>query len=345
MLKKNILVIADDLTGCGDIGYWALNYPFSQTIFNFFNPQKLRDFLLKKEQQVLLINLNSRSDTPLKAKEKMQIVSQWAFDNQESFDFIFKKLDSTLRGNWIAENEALIEELKIESLPIIAAYPEYQRITKNGYHYVDGQLLEETEFAISQESHIPTMIKKSKLASKMKVYDATNADDLQNIVQSIRNQKFFSGTSRFFGEILKQSYRQKTKGQKDQKNKYQQIIILAGSFNSITKKQLKYLDQNMKARENITIISSPKTFIRNYDLKSLLLNLDKDIAKNTLLICMGGDTAALLCQHLNSSILKIAHPIDTGIVLCQSNQGPDLILKPGGFGQNNFLAQICSNYS
>jgi uncharacterized protein YgbK (DUF1537 family) len=67
---------------------------------------------------------------------------------------IFKKTDSTLRGNIGAELKALLETTGERSIVFVPAFPEMGRTTRNRIHYVHGVPLVNTEFGIDPLSPV-----------------------------------------------------------------------------------------------------------------------------------------------------------------------------------------------
>ncbi|MDR0676432.1 MAG: four-carbon acid sugar kinase family protein, partial [Elusimicrobiota bacterium] len=272
MKKNKILVFCDDLTGCGDIAYWALalNLDFLKQKSINFDYLKNIDLDLKnflKDYDIFIINTESRSDNEKILKNKMNIIIDFLQNNEfyKNFEFIFKKIDSTLRGNFALEINEMIEKFDMNFVPFIAAYPEYDRFTRNGYHYINNVLLQDTIFAKDpknpiKESKISTIIYNqlglSKNLKKFEIYDVQNFYELEKNVKSIlekenRNIKFYAGSSRFFGEILKQKQKFYTKIAKkcnffiqnknnSRNKKYENFLVIAGSFNEQTKSQLQY---------------------------------------------------------------------------------------------------------
>ncbi|MCP3660477.1 MAG: four-carbon acid sugar kinase family protein [Bacteroidetes bacterium] len=329
--KIKILIIADDLTGCGDVAAWGIKYKLNLMILNsfndFFDIHNLEYPKLTKDIEKpsfcftgIIINTHSRLASPAVASKRVKKVIAWA--ELQDFNFIFKKMDSTLKGNWVIENDIIIRTLKLTNLPIVATYPEYKRFTRKGVHYLYGKKL----------AHIPTMIRKqSKAPNKMTSYD---------LVEDVPEGKVYCGTSWFFGEILKKIFLKKKIDLSPsllKKHKiYQQIIIIAGSRTKVTRKQI-----SQKKLTNVNIIKSPDNFIDNYNLKNLtkqLKNFDLGL-ENTLLICCGGETSMAVCQELKIKTLKPKEKVAEGIILCRVNEYLDLILKPGSFGNQEFLTQ------
>ncbi len=78
---------------------------------------------------------------------------------------VYKKIDSTLRGNLGAELDGLLDGLHLERALVVPAFPDTGRTTVNGYHRVDGVLISESSFARdplwpATESHIPTLLRR-----------------------------------------------------------------------------------------------------------------------------------------------------------------------------------------
>ena len=84
----------------------------------------------------------------------------------EVSDYIYKKIDSTLRGNIGPELEVLLDATKHSSIVVAPAYPAQGRSTVGGTQYRSGVAISKTEAAndpISPvtEDHIPTLVHKT----------------------------------------------------------------------------------------------------------------------------------------------------------------------------------------
>jgi uncharacterized protein YgbK (DUF1537 family) len=65
--------------------------------------------------------------------------------------WIYKKVDSVLRGNVTAEVEAVMQELKLNRALMLPANPSLGRIIRNGQYFVQGKPIHRTEFARDPE--------------------------------------------------------------------------------------------------------------------------------------------------------------------------------------------------
>ncbi|MFC1485020.1 four-carbon acid sugar kinase family protein [bacterium] len=361
--NKQILVIADDLTGCGDTAYWVLDKGLSVSIFDLDKLLSL-DFI---KTDVLIVNANTRNLTPHKAYLINKSLCIWAKD--KNIDFIFKKIDSTLRGNFALESDALVEIFDLDSLPLLAAYPEYDRKTINGYHYINDVLLENTHFAKDpkhpiKSSYIPDIIKRSsKFYDKFLIYNAETERDVEQVVNEVilRASKIrvFVGTSKFFGEILNKLY-----GDIDRKKfnkKFKNIIIAAGSCNPVTKMQLDFVYRFFKTKiiesaekfvinkkNNIYIIESARERKEDYLLDKLCAQVKNMIksAVDPLVVFCGGDTSYEICKNIGVKQIDVLDKVDTGIILGRDKYtNIHLLFKSGGFGPENFLKKVFDKYA
>ncbi|MFC1911874.1 four-carbon acid sugar kinase family protein [Chloroflexota bacterium] len=146
-------IIADDLTGAMDSsGYFARRGLGTVVLLE-------PDFSTTAD--VLVINTNSRAETPAIARER----ASQAVRNLPG-RVLYKKIDSTLRGNIGIELEATMKELSCDRAIVAPAFPEVGRTTVNGELLVDGARVTETQFARDptspvKEAHIPTLLEQS----------------------------------------------------------------------------------------------------------------------------------------------------------------------------------------
>lgn len=96
------------------------------------------------EGDVVVLDTNSRCDTPEVAYRKVcratKLLKSWGCTR------FYKKICSAFRGNVGAELDALLDMTGEKFLPLVVAFPENGRTTRNGLHYIWGTLLAESEF-------------------------------------------------------------------------------------------------------------------------------------------------------------------------------------------------------
>ena len=139
-----LLVIADDLTGALDAGVHFAERGITTEVNPVFNSASAK---IKPEEsvEVVVINTESRHIPAEEAVKQVGLAARYGMDLGAKF--IYKKTDSTLRGNVGAELEALMEATGENRIPFIPAYPALNRYTRKGYHYIGDQLLHQTRFA------------------------------------------------------------------------------------------------------------------------------------------------------------------------------------------------------
>jgi uncharacterized protein YgbK (DUF1537 family) len=129
----NILIIADDLSGAADcaIGFTRAGLQSVVTL------DPLND---KAEAQVLAADTDTRRLSPAQAAERTVAAFKALHKPGQR---LYKKIDSTLRGNWAAEVAAL---QPLAGLAIVApAYPATGRTLRGGRVFVNGMPLETTD--------------------------------------------------------------------------------------------------------------------------------------------------------------------------------------------------------
>lgn len=150
-----IAIIADDFTGANDSGVqFACNGMRTAVLFQPI-AQEMSRF------EVVIIDTDSRSASP----ELAYHLTRTASDRLRlgNFDVIYKKIDSTMRGNVGVEFDAIYDSFRPDFIFFTPAYPDYSRQVKDGYLFLNGQLLHETGFARdpktpAKESFIPNII-------------------------------------------------------------------------------------------------------------------------------------------------------------------------------------------
>ncbi|WP_433634286.1 four-carbon acid sugar kinase family protein [Halomicrococcus sp. NG-SE-24] len=136
----SVEIIADDLTGAMDTaqGFAARGYRTNVLVDPTAGTTTAG---LDKDTAVLSINTDSRYE------EKFQAVDSVA-ETVTSFSAqtIYKKVDSTLRGNFVAEVDAALTRSEADVALVAPAFPPMGRTTEDDIHYVNGTPVTETEY-------------------------------------------------------------------------------------------------------------------------------------------------------------------------------------------------------
>ena len=128
-----LAIIADDFTGAMDTGVQLAEMGISTIVVT---EENLQNCIQDGSVTVISIDTESRFDPPETAAAKVKKAVETV--KGLGVEYIYKKVDSAMRGNIGKELEAVYESTRISFLPFIPAYPANNRTTVKGKQYVDG---------------------------------------------------------------------------------------------------------------------------------------------------------------------------------------------------------------
>ncbi len=288
-MKKKIVIITDDFTSAMDNGAGFSEKGLKTVVItDIYHIEKVLNNI-----DVLVIDTESRLNKKEDAFQKVMKVGKIL--NNYKIDYIYKTIDSTLRGNIGAEIEALMNVTRRDLCFVAPAYPTNGRTTVGGMQFYHWVPLENTEFSqdpitpVSQ-SFIPDIIslqtrKKvgvinlriimkgiNAILCKIKdliekeveiiVFDAISNENLLNIARTIPliNKPVIIVGSTGWAEHLPESLEIIKKRKKDN-NKV--VLVISGSLSEVTRKQIIYASNNIDIA--IIDINPEKIFSRNYE--------------------------------------------------------------------------------
>jgi D-threonate/D-erythronate kinase len=152
-----MLVLADDLTGALEVGA-----KFAATGAGGKVTTNLRFPLNQvQEEAVLVIDTETRHISPEQARAAVFELGGAA--SKTGFLYVYKKTDSTLRGNIAAEFKGLCDAFPDSPLLYVPAYPKMGRTVRAGILCVNGIPVTNTSFARDglnpvRESYIPRLL-------------------------------------------------------------------------------------------------------------------------------------------------------------------------------------------
>lgn len=206
-----IAVIADDFTGAAEIGGVGIRNGFRVVIDTKVDGSVETDILIIATDTR---SQNSAQATALIKKTTLELLALKP-------DFIYKKMDSILRGN---VGDELLAQLSVsgkERALLVPANPVLKRTIKDGVYYYDGIPLNELSFTNGSvkkrtSSQVIDLIgeKARAYVSVISTYDelpakgliignTSSSDDLEQWVKKIDEKTIPSGGSGFFDAILK----------------------------------------------------------------------------------------------------------------------------------------------
>jgi hypothetical protein len=134
-------VIADDLTGAAEIGAVGLRHGLRAEIVRSGKPSGSAD--------LICVDTDSRSCDPAEAAKRAVVAAKIL--QAAGATWIYKKVDSVLRGHVTAEVEAVMRQFKLQRALILPANPSLGRVIRDGQYFVKEKLIHLTEFARDPE--------------------------------------------------------------------------------------------------------------------------------------------------------------------------------------------------
>lgn len=253
-----LMIIADDFTGALDTGVHFAEYGIpTRVMVSLDNDQHWEDALNSGQETVLVIDAETRHVSEKQAYRKVyEIVSD---GKRANIPCIYKKTDSALRGNIGSELEAALAASKEQHLAFIPAFPQMNRVTKDGKQYIDGIPVSQSVFgtdpfepvvkdSVKDIIHIQSQIPVRKAQDPsgetweepgIVVFDAETDEDIREIGESLfaaGHGRLLAGCAGFaliLPRLLGLACRPSAKPATEEK-----LFVICGSVNPITRSQL-----------------------------------------------------------------------------------------------------------
>ena len=205
-------VIADDLTGAAELGAVGRRLGLKAEI--------VRDDPPSNAAELVCVDTDSRSCTPTEAAKRAAAAAKLL--HSAGAKWIYKKVDSVLRGNVTAEVEAVMQELGLNRALMLPANPSLGRIIRDGQYFVQGKPIHRTEFSRDPEyprktaqvlrlveapQHFLLRLANGKLAvpeNTMLVGQTDSSEKVRAWAQVREDSILPVGGSEFFGALLSQ---------------------------------------------------------------------------------------------------------------------------------------------
>ena len=268
------LLVADDLTGGADagvkfakIGLRTLLVPFHRGDFPHTAKQTTQD--------VLVINTMTRG---LPATEASNILSDFFVGYEpKRFPLLYKKIDSTLRGNIGSEIDIILRQTDRPLCFLAPSYPEQSRVLIGGIMLVRERPLALTETALDtlspvRESHVHKLLasqttlplgtvditivasgkqglrkavdNERRAGRKIIIFDAMKRQDLSTIAKvalSMEPIPILAGSAGLAEEVARLISAEKVTKISERRHSFRHILIIGGSTSSVTRAQLQRL--------------------------------------------------------------------------------------------------------
>ncbi|MCX6896431.1 MAG: four-carbon acid sugar kinase family protein, partial [Verrucomicrobia bacterium] len=134
--KPLVGIIADDLTGAAELAGVAWRLGFTAEIH--------ADSTGTTSAEVIAIDTDSRHCDATEATRRVAAAAQHL--KALGVEWIYKKVDSVLRGSVLVETEALLDVLKLNRALLVPANPGLGRVIRDGKYFIAGTPVHETDF-------------------------------------------------------------------------------------------------------------------------------------------------------------------------------------------------------
>lgn len=265
-----LLIIADDFTGALDTGVQFAAHGIRTRVVVDLDV----DFTTQ-DVKVLVVDTETRHLLPDEAYDVVARLTKRA--KCAGVSYIYKKTDSALRGNIGAELAAVLEASGCSQLPFLPAFPETERITRGGIHYVDGVPVTESPFGmdpfapvkhsvvtelIAEQCHLPARSFPALTAGDsipqdegILVFDAADAGDLYHTGRQLLEQgalNIMAGCAGF-GGVLPELLGIAAEASRPLPELDPRMLVVSGSVNPITQSQLDWAERAGFTRLRLTL--------------------------------------------------------------------------------------------
>ncbi len=254
-MMYQVLTLADDLTGALEVGAKFAASGLSSLVTTRRSIPAGPD----QETAVLVIDTETRHMAPELARERVLELSRAGFNRD--IPYVYKKTDSTLRGNIASEIRGVMEGYPDLPLLYVPAYPAMNRTVREGILHVDGVPVNETDFAEDplnavRTANIPRLFSDAGLHSVVSttpaelktspqtaiyVCDATSESDLEVAARKFLQTSRFrlaAGPAGFVGHLAPLLDVPRTAPATMPVVK--RALVVNGSFNEVSVRQISY---------------------------------------------------------------------------------------------------------
>lgn len=371
-LRTRTFIIADDLTGACDTAVALSSRGASTEVLIDSEASGSADV------EVRAICTETRDTSSDQAVEAIHRIAQLVQLRPESGQYhqIFKKIDSTFRGNTFHEIRAIFDAFPDHFAVVAPAYPAVGRVAVDGVVKV-RDVAGETSIAVRDGlagvGLRPLWIAGGQSAreverqmsyvlrggGRMVFCDAASESDLCVVIEAARRVDIADKTRRpvlwvgsaglahaLAENLLASEVRRVTVEPRDTGS----TIIFAGSKHPVTRRQIADLNEQMGEQmlsQNIVVVQVECGQTTVDEIRNAVGELKAETV--SCMVMTGGDTAMLVCRALGVQSLRLHEEFEPGIpyatLVGGSFNGCVAIFKSGGFGTVDILSRIARQFS
>lgn len=365
MTNSRVLIIADDLTGAMDAAG-----PFAARGIATWVVASPDDCEARDVAGAQVVSVNTESRHLGKAESAARVAACFDRVGGDDFGLIVKKIDSTLRGNVVAETQAILQRAGRTEAVVAPAFPGQGRTVRDGRVYVRGVPLEQTAFvrdALSPALATPLADAFSQAGMRVMLRDAENDADLDAVVASLPQGEgaplvvgsagITSALARAMARGGKMAVPPAVKGR---------LVFIIGSRAQASREQVARLQAEgalvvpapngapaslptTEGDRSIVLLAVPDDAGREGDAEQVARGLAASglaLARQPgtgALIATGGDTAIAVLRASGNGALEVGGELMPGIAcarLLVDGKPLWLVTKAGGFGNPEALCEI-----
>lgn len=348
-MRTGILIIADDLTGAADSAVAFAERGFETEVSIEALPAHDGD------AEVVAFTTETRGVHVDELPGKFDVLRLAGTEGL----LLFKKVDSMLRGNTIAEIELATQIMPDRVVVISPAYPKLGRVCVAGQVHWNDRAGEGTIDLVGslhprgiEPISLPVGVDASSLAQLMRgdrerrrvfLHDAVTEEDLENVARAGRglDRPVLWIGSGGLAHALAQQFPERSNSVRHFEPRAGTGLLYVGSDHPVTEAQVEMLRE--EGLTDVSLISVGRGDAAADDIRAAALGIG---THNISFIFMtGGDTAMQACRALGVASLKIESEYAPGVPVGRVMKGPldgvPVVLKSGGFGERDLLCRIC----
>jgi uncharacterized protein YgbK (DUF1537 family) len=305
------VLIADDLTGACDAAG-----PFATA--------GLRTVVAlagEVEADVVALTTGSRDVEPNEARRRLRAAGEVV--RRLAPQIIFKKIDSTLRGNTRHELEAALDAFDCDTAVVTPAFPAMGRVVESGV------------LRVTTDPRFAPIDLTSWFDQPFEIADALSDADLDAVADRLlgRGRRIlWCGSAGLAGALARKLQR----GGPADLNLRGRILFCIGSDHPVTVEQL----ARLRSCRDADVLPIPRDAHWGFSLTG---------PRPAALFLCGGDTAALVCAALKVEWIEIVREFAPGIPIGVLHggifDGVPVVTKSGGFGKPDDLVALADCFS
>ncbi|HEX4808090.1 MAG TPA: four-carbon acid sugar kinase family protein [Bryobacteraceae bacterium] len=333
-MRNSVLALADDLTGALEIGAKFAQQGLPATVITDLSS------LAKPECPVLIIDTETRHIAEAEAGSRIRYVAECT--RSLFATIIYKKTDSTLRGNIAAEFRAIQDVYPDRLIVYAPAYPDMGRTVKNGELFVWGTPVHQTEFANDRRSPVRDSSIRAILGDvPALILDGECNADIHAAAGKILEcpaPQICAGPAALAGALAERLHPGKHRNSLPSGLR---CLVVNGSLHPASIRQMSFAQEQglfngnwKRLDEEIEGADSERALETGLCVRHMLASSSFDA-----LIVFGGDTAFGIHCALGALPFESIGEIAPGVPISRSG-GLLWITKAGGFGPPDLLSTI-----